>query len=148
MKEGEDEKQSIIALSSVCIPGEPTLFDLKVENIALCVVPANNRDDLEIQFIEKENKKEDSLVQITFHFPPGEDEEGITQAESFQRQIKNSGVLRSISGDIITEFSKEQGHFVTPRGKYTIQVLLLLSFYWKNSAPLFGHATLFWLNLN
>lgn len=55
----------------------------------------------------------------TFHFPPGEDEEGITQAEQLQQQIKDTGVL---TGDIITEFSKEQGNFVTPRGKYTIQV--------------------------
>ena len=82
----------------------------------------NNRGDVEIQFADKETKREASLVQITFHFPPGEDEEGITQAEQLQQQIKDTGVLRSVTGDVITEFSKEQGNFVTPRGKYTIQV--------------------------
>ena len=117
-----DVSQSVIRMSSICAAGEPTILDLKVENIALCVVPMNNRDDVEIQFADKETKREASLVQITFHFPPGEDEEGITQAEQLQQQIKDTGVLRSVTGDIITEFSKEQGSFVTPRGKYTIQV--------------------------
>ena len=117
-----DVSQSVIRMSSVCAAGEPTRLDLKVENIALCVVPTNNRDDVEIQFAEKETKREASLVQVTFHFPPGEDEEGITQAEQFQQQIKDTGVLKSVTGDIITEFTKEQGNFVTPRGKYSIQV--------------------------
>lgn len=105
---------------------EAALLDFKIDKISLCVVPANNRDDLEIQFADADEKtptkKEESLVQITLHFPSEEDEEGATQAESFHRQIIDTGVLRSVMGDIITEFSKEQGNFVTPRGKYAIQV--------------------------
>lgn len=106
-----------------------TVFDFKLDTVAQCVVPANNRDDVEIQFLESEkvdkNSHEDTLVQMTFHFPTGleeEDEEGASAAEVFQRKVMDTGVIRSITGDIIAEFSKEQGNFVTPRGKYAIQV--------------------------
>ena len=73
------------------------------------------------------------MVQITFHFPPGEDEEGIiTQAEQLQQQIKDTGVLRSVTGDIITEFSKEQGNFVISEihysGKMILFPLVLINF--------------------
>ena len=32
------------------------------------------------------------------------------------------GAIRSMTGDVIAEFTKEQGNFVTPRGKYGIQM--------------------------
>jgi hypothetical protein len=105
------------------------IFDFKLDTVALCVVPTNNRDEVEVQFVESEkadkNSHEDTLVQMTFHFPTGmeeEDEEGASAAEVFQRRIMDTGVIRSVTGDIIAEFSKEQGNFVTPRGKYAIQV--------------------------
>lgn len=106
------------------------VLDFKIENIALCVVPANNRDEVEVQFLESEkaDKHEDSLVQLTFHFPTEEDEEGLTLAETFHKDIMETGVIRSVTGNIIAEFSKEQGNFVTPRGKYAIQVTVDIIF--------------------
>lgn len=110
------------------------MFDFKLDTVALCVVPANNRDDVEMQFQEHDkgdkHVHEDTLVQMTFHFPTGmeeEDEEGASAAEVFQRNVMDTGVIRSITGDIIAEFTKEQGNFVTPRGKYAIQVRKRLS---------------------
>lgn len=107
------------------------IFDFKLDTVSLCVVPANNRDDVEVQFVEPEkvdkHTHEDTLVQMTFHFPTGleeEDDEGLSAAEVFQRNVMDTGVIRSITGDIIAEFSKEQGNFVTPRGKYAIQVIV------------------------
>ena len=92
-------------------------------------MPANNRDEVEVQFLEAEkadkHAHEDSLVQMTFHFPKNvdeEDEDAGSAAEAFHREVMDTGVIRSITGDIIAEFSKEQGNFVTPRGKYAIQV--------------------------
>jgi Structure-specific recognition protein (SSRP1) len=101
-----------------------SVLDMKLDNVSLCVVPATNRDEIEIQFHEAEtlDRDEDSLVQITFHFPPGEDPEEDSTAEAFQKAIMGTGVIRSVTGSIIAEFSKEQGNFVTPRGKYAIQV--------------------------
>ena len=106
------------------IVSKQPLFDLKLDNIALCVVPASNRHEVEVQFAESDSKKDDNLVQITLHFPTGEDEDGQTNAEKFQKDVMNTGVIKSVTGDIIAEFSKEQGNFVTPRGKYAIQVVL------------------------
>lgn len=99
-------------------------FELKLETVALCVVPAQNRDELEIQFHENDgaDREEDSLVQITLHFPPGEEDEEETPAQLFQKEVMQTGVIRSVTGDVIVEFSKEVGNFVTPRGKYAIQV--------------------------
>lgn len=95
-----------------------------MESVTLCVVPANNRDDIEIQFADNQAKdrKEDMLVQMTLHFPDGEDEEGVTLAETCHSQIMGTGVIKSVTGDIIAEFSREQGNFVTPRGKYALQL--------------------------
>ena len=99
------------------------LMEFKLDQIALCVVPASNKDDLEVQFIESEknDKHQDTLLQMTFHFPTDEEEE-VSMAENFQKEVMGTGILRSMTGDIIAEFTKEQGNFVTPRGKYAIQV--------------------------
>lgn len=47
------------------------IFNLPLENISTCVVPSTNKDDVEIQFQENQdnNKDDDTLIQITFHFP-------------------------------------------------------------------------------
>jgi len=99
--------QSVIRMSSICAAGEPTILDLKVENIALCVVPMNNRGDVEIQFADKETKREASLVQITFNFPPGEDEEGITKAEQLQQQIREI-LSRNFQKNRVTSLPREE----------------------------------------
>lgn len=105
-----------------------SLFGLDLSAISQCVVP-NNTNDLEIQFGDtlKREKKEDCLVQITFHFPEqGDDEDGeqeeLPSAQSIQQQIMDSGVLRSATGDLVIEFTKEEGNFTYPRGKYALQV--------------------------
>lgn len=98
-----------------------------MDQVAQCVIPSNSKDEIEFQFIEKDSRdrNEDILAQATFHFPAksvgGEDEEQ-TVAEEFQKRIMGTGVIKSITGKIIAEFSKEQGNFVTPRGKYGLQV--------------------------
>ena len=115
-------KDKVLQMTS--INGLPC-FELRLDNVAQCVVPANNRDELEIHFPENEaaEKDEDCLVQITMHFPAGEDPSEDSPAQEFQKDIMNTGVIRSITGDIICEFSKDQGNFVLPRGKYSIQML-------------------------
>lgn len=100
------------------------IFVLKLDNVSQCVVPANNRDDIEIQFADSQARErhEDCLVQVTFHFPKDETEEGVSIAEDYHQQIMGTGAIKSVTGDILVEFSKEQGNFVAPRGKYAIQV--------------------------
>jgi len=108
------------------LTSDVNIFTLNLDNISQCVVPTNNRDDLEMQFADKEkpDKHTDSLVQMTLHFPMGEDDDDKTKAEVLHKSIMDSGVINSVTGQIIAEFSKEQGNFTTPRGKYSIQVRL------------------------
>lgn len=47
-----------------------------MDNISTCVIPSTNKDDVEIQFQESQdnNRDEDQLIQITFHFPSKKDQ--------------------------------------------------------------------------
>lgn len=106
-----------------------TIFELKLDSATQCVVPqTSNSADMEIQFPENDDVKEDEgLVSISLHFPPAEeDEDGNideqTPAQQFQAEILDTGVIKSTKGDIICEFSKEIGKFVSPRGGYAIQM--------------------------
>lgn len=95
------------------------------DNVALCVVPTSNRDEMEVQFRESDNadKEEDGLAQITFHFAPQQDEnEEESAAEIFKKAVMNSGIIQSMKDKVIVEFTKDEGNFVTPRGKYGIQM--------------------------
>jgi structure-specific recognition protein 1 len=108
------------------------MLEMSLDNVALCVVPVNNRNEMEMHFHEIDEgsqANDDNLVQITLHFPQGEvpeDEEEqddfVTPAEELRQAMMDTGVIRSMTGDIIAEFTREQGNFVTPRGKYAIQM--------------------------
>ena len=106
-------------------------FELKLDNISNCVVPDKNRNEVEIQFHESDTvaKEEDRLVQIRFHFPDApeedDDEQETTPAEEFHAAI-HKGISKSISDHIIVEFSSEEGTFVTPKGRFGIQVVCFL----------------------
>ncbi|CAE7592144.1 ssrp1, partial [Symbiodinium microadriaticum] len=110
------------------------VFDLKLTNVSQCVLPGNNKDEVEIQFHEADtgDREEDMLVQIRLRFPTVEQadvedrdedaEEEETNAQIFQKKIMERGMIRSVTGNVIAEFSQDQGTFVTPRGRYAIQM--------------------------
>mmetsp|Transcript_12210 Transcript_12210/g.12596 ORF Transcript_12210/g.12596 Transcript_12210/m.12596 type:complete len:841 (-) Transcript_12210:18-2540(-) len=117
------------------------IFELKLNNVSQCVLPGNNKDELEIQFHESDtiDKEEDMLVQVRLRFPSlpekddekddeedgdgeGDGETRMTLAEKFQKNIMERGMIRSITGNVIAEFTQDQGTFVTPRGRYAIQM--------------------------
>ena len=117
------------------------ILQVSLDNVAQCVVPTNNRNDLEIQYHESDTRKdEDCLVQMTFHFPKilgpegddddddddddEEDADKDTHAEAFQKLIVDTGVIDSTTGNVLVEFAKEEGSFVSPRGRYSVQVIL------------------------
>lgn len=109
---------------------------MNLDSVASCVVP--NRDEVEIQFHETDsaNRDDNTVIQITLHFPShtktatGDDDEEDpdgelereSMAETFQKQVVQTGVVPSLTGNIIVEFPKELGNFVTPRGKYALQL--------------------------
>ena len=112
------------------------IFNISLDNVAQCVVPTLNRNELEIQFNENDNRKDDdSLVQITFHFPKNpapedsddddDEAEQDTKAELLQKSIVETGAISDITGSVLVEFSREEGNFVAPRAKFVVQVHFL-----------------------
>jgi hypothetical protein len=123
------------------------IFEVSLDQVAQCVV--NNRDDLEIQFQESDVRRdEDCLVQMTFHFPKalddggdkevesGDEEENEepkdSKAEEFKKLIIDTGAIDSTSGSTLVEFSKEEANFVSPRGRYVVQVYRTFIFSFKS----------------
>ena len=101
-------------------------LELRLHNVSQCVLPGNSKDEVEIQFYDNdaENQEEDCLVQIRMRFPgagPDEEDEE-TPAQIFQQRIMERGMIHSVTGDVIAEFSEEQGTFITPRGRYAMQM--------------------------
>lgn len=117
---------------------------MKLDNVEQCVVPQNNRGDLEIQFAESKDKGRDSLMKMVFHFPSkrkerkereGEDEEDEenseeeeeeTFAELLRQKVMDNGIISSAAGEVLVEFTKDQGNFISPRGKYALKVSYLV----------------------
>lgn len=92
-----------------------------------------NRNELEIQFNESDARKdEDCLLQITFHFPKSteeidsdeeeEAEEKESKAELFQKAIVGTGAIENATGNVLVEFTREEGNFMAPRSKFVVQV--------------------------
>jgi len=108
--------------------GDAKLFDMPLGDVAQCVMPGTSKQEVEVQFHENdEDKEEDSLVQVTFKFPKttegeGEDEENEKPAELLHKMIIEAASIRNVTGNVIAEFTKEQGQFITPRGRYAIQM--------------------------
>ena len=95
---------------------------MNINQINQCVVSKNNRNDVEIQLNEMNEKEEDCLVQIRIVFPAaGEDvdAEEESPAETFQKSISEHGP-KSASPNSIIEFDSDIGNFVNPRGRYSI----------------------------
>ncbi len=113
------------------------MFDMTLSHVAQCVMQGNSRKEVEIQFNEFDNNKdEDILHQITLRLPTNkennaegvdnanEDEENTENpAEELQRLIMEAAEIRSVTGNVIAEFTKEEGSFVTPRGRYAMQLM-------------------------
>jgi structure-specific recognition protein 1 len=115
-----------------------SIFEMKLDSVEQCVVPQNNRGDLEIQFAESKDKARDSLVKMVFHFPSKKrerkekevededeeeesEEEEETFAESLRQKVMDNGIISSAAGEVLVEFTKDQGNFISPRGKYALK---------------------------
>lgn len=102
-------------------------FDLA--EVSQCVLPGNNRNEIELQFPETDavEANNDQLVSIRFYIPP--DPEGDpsdrttkTPAELLQHKIMSTANIRKTTGDVIVDFDPDKGVFLTPRGRYSIEL--------------------------
>jgi structure-specific recognition protein 1 len=102
-------------------------FDLA--EVSQCVLPGNNRNEIELQFPETDavEANNDQLVSIRFYIPPEpegdpSDRAVKTPAELLQQKIMTTANIRKTTGDIIVNFDPEKGVFLTPRGRYSIEL--------------------------
>jgi structure-specific recognition protein 1 len=105
------------------------MLSLDLAEVSQCVLPGNNRNEIEMQFLESDTVEAgtDQLVAIRFYVPPDADadptdKDAPTSAEVLQSQIMNVASVKRTSGSVIAEFDEGKGTFLTPRGRYAIEL--------------------------
>jgi structure-specific recognition protein 1 len=105
------------------------MLSLDLAEVSQCVLPGNNRNEIELQFPESDavEANNDQLVSIRFYIPPDQDNDPAdrsvkSSAELLQQKIMSTADIRKTTGDIIVEFDHEKGSFLTPRGRYSIEL--------------------------
>jgi hypothetical protein len=104
-------------------------MSLDLAEVSQCVLPGNNRNEVEIQFPESDavEANNDQLVSVRFYIPPDPDADPAdrtvkSSAELLQHRIMQMANIRKTTGDVIVEFDLEKGSFLTPRGRYSIEL--------------------------
>jgi len=105
------------------------MMSLDLAEVSQCVLPRNNRNEIELQFPESDTLEAgtDQLVSICFYIPPEpdfetNDKETPSNAELLQQRIMKTASIKNTSGNVIVEFPETRGTFLTPRGRYTIEL--------------------------
>jgi hypothetical protein len=105
------------------------MMSLDLGEVSQCVLPGNNRNEVELQFPESDaiEANNDQLVSVRLYIPPDpevdpSDKTSKTSAELLQHRIMQMANIRKTTGDVIVEFDLEKGSFLTPRGRYSIEL--------------------------
>jgi len=105
------------------------MLSLDLGEVSQCVLPGNNRNEIEMQFLESDTVEAgtDQLVAIRFYVPPDQDadptdKDAPTPAEVLQSRITQIASVKKTSGSVIAEFDENKGTFLTPRGRYSIEL--------------------------
>lgn len=105
------------------------MMSLDLAEVSQCVLPGNNRNEVELQFPESDavEANNDQLVSVRFYIPPDpevdpSDRKVKSSAELLQQKIMQMANIRKLTGDVIVEFDMEKGSFLTPRGRYSIEL--------------------------
>mmetsp|Transcript_6135 Transcript_6135/g.12075 ORF Transcript_6135/g.12075 Transcript_6135/m.12075 type:complete len:808 (+) Transcript_6135:176-2599(+) len=105
------------------------MMSLDLAEVSQCVLPGNNRNEIELQFPESDavEANNDQLVSVRFFIPPDPESDPSdktikSSAELLQQRIMQMANIRKTTGDVIVEFDLEKGSFLTPRGRYSIEL--------------------------
>ncbi|CAB9527435.1 FACT complex subunit SSRP1 [Seminavis robusta] len=105
------------------------MMSLDLTEVSQCVLPGNNRNEIELQFPESDTVEAgtDQLVAIRFYIPPDPEQDPTDKsipypAELLQQRIMQTASIRKTTGDILVEFEQSKGTFLTPRGRYAIEL--------------------------
>ena len=109
---GDSGDKKRLVLRSV--NNQKELVSIDLSKAAQCVVPTMQKDDIEFQFVEQKlPKDEDGLVSMTLHMPKPEEGKDETEAEELQKKVLDTGLIKSVSGNAIAEFTKEQASTIS-----------------------------------
>ena len=104
----------------------PEIMSIDLTEVSQCVLPGNNRNEIEVQFPESDTVEAgtDQLVGLRFYVPPDPDADPSdpSPAELLQQRIMKTANIRKTTGDVIVQFDETQGTFLTPRGRYTVEL--------------------------
>lgn len=81
-----------------------------------CLTPGHKQDELDIQFVDVDssNREDQSLYSMRLWVPG--------QASEIQSQVLSKAVISSHTGDIIVEFDRDMGTFITPKIRFTVEM--------------------------
>merc|ERR1711865_790058 len=86
-------------------------------------------NEVELQFPESDavEANNDQLVSVRFYIPPDPESDPSdrsikSSAELLQQRIMKMANIRKTTGDVIVEFDMDKGSFLTPRGRYSIEL--------------------------
>lgn len=87
-------------------------MSLDLAEVSQCVLPGNNRNEVELQFPESDaiEANNDQLVSIRFYIPPDpevdpSDRTVKSSAELLQQRIMQMANIRKTTGDVIGKFA-------------------------------------------
>lgn len=88
------------------------MMSLDLAEVSQCVLPGNNRNEVELQFPESDaiEANNDQLVSIRFYIPPDpevdpSDRTVKSSAELLQQRIMQMANIRKTTGDVIGKFA-------------------------------------------
>ncbi|EWM23164.1 fact complex subunit ssrp1 [Nannochloropsis gaditana] len=100
------------------------VLELPLGAVSQCVLPGtgNIKNEVELQFVETDaaDRDEDTLVEVRFYIPPGEEEDD--GAEAFQKNVLARTTVQASTGDALVTFAEDEGFFLYPRGRYVINL--------------------------
>ncbi|KAK8813130.1 hypothetical protein WA158_002722 [Blastocystis sp. Blastoise] len=115
--EGPEGSESVVFIDE----NSKRILDFPLSDIDQCALP--NRNEVEFQFMEEENIRdnEESVVNIVFNFPAG-GPNLTTKAMTFHKEVQERAGISGDKGTLIVELDEYVGTFLTPRGKYSIEM--------------------------
>eukprot|EP00753_Platysulcus_tardus_P020941 PLAT848.1.p1 GENE.PLAT848.1~~PLAT848.1.p1 ORF type:complete len:602 (+),score=349.19 PLAT848.1:35-1807(+) len=98
--------------------------ELALEELTTCALPGRN--ELELLFIDDNvaGEGDDTLVGMRLYVPPVPDDETAPRSrlEALHDEIKSRTSLDSMTGAVILHLEDKQGTFLTPRGRYSLDL--------------------------
>ena len=100
---------------------DTTLLEIPLDQVSQCALP--NKNEVELQFHEDDTvaADEETLAEMRLYVPPNlEDDE--SAADVLKSEILQKANISHVSGKSIVELDESIGTFLTPRGRYAIEM--------------------------